>query len=104
MLADNPVNVYAGTNQSTDAVSINKTTFAVNTVGAVFGTVTAITADSYGFVTINQEQNGSYGNSVYDPNGNLVSDGGGGYFMINPIDGLNPANYPFTFGSLARVE
>ena len=103
MMVQNPTNVYAASNQSSDAVSINKTTYAVNTVGEVFGNVTAITADSYGYVTINQEQNGTYGNTVYGPNGQLEGDGGGAYFMINPIDAVNPANYPFTYGSLPQV-
>lgn len=104
MMAQNPTNVYAGTNQGTAPVSINKSTFAVNSVGLFSGPVTAITADSYGYVTIDQSQNGSHGNTVYAPNGQLESDGGGAYFMINPIDAVNPANYPFNIGSLPRIE
>ena len=92
--AQNPDYVYAGTNQSTAAVSINKTNFSVSTVGAVSGNVAAITADSYGYVTIVQVQNGGAGFTTYAPNGQLEEDGGGGYFMINPIDGVNPTNYP----------
>jgi hypothetical protein len=93
-LAQNPAFVYAGTNQSTDAVSINKTTYSVSTVGLVFGNVAAITADSYGYVTIVQVQNGIPGFTTYGPNGQAQEDGGGSYFTINPIDGVNPTNYP----------
>jgi len=103
-MAQNPTNVYAGTNQGTSPVAINKSTFAVSPAGLFTGPVTAITADSYGYVTIDQNQDGSHGNTVYAPNGQLESDGGGAYFMINPIDAVNPANYPFRFGSLPRIE
>jgi hypothetical protein len=98
-MAQNPAAVYAGTNQGTSPVAINKSTYAVSQVGLFTGPVTAITADSYGYVTINQNQNGSHGNTVYAPNGQLEGDGGGSYFMINPIDAVNPANYPFTLDS-----
>jgi hypothetical protein len=98
MMAQNPTNVYAGTNQSTAAVSINKSNYGVNMVGDFSGSVTAITADSYGYVIIDQTQNGLHGNTVYGPNGQPEGDGGGAYFMINPIDAVNPANYPFTLG------
>ena len=103
-MAQNPTYVFAGTNQGTSPVAINKTTFAVTQAGLFTGPVTAITADSYGYVTINQNQNGSHGNTVYGPNGQLEGDGGGAYFMINPIDALNPSNYPFNLGSLPRIE
>ena len=104
MMAQNPTYIFAGTNQGTSPVAINKSTFAVNPAGLFTGPVTAITADSYGYVTIDQNQNGSHGNTVYGPNGQLEGDGGGAYFMINPIDAVNPANYPFTMGSLPRIE
>jgi hypothetical protein len=92
--AQNPDYVYAGTNQSTTAVAINKTNYSVSTAGDIPGTVAAITADSYGYVTIVQLQNGIPGFTTYAPNGEGEEDGGGSYFMINPIDGVNPTNYP----------
>jgi hypothetical protein len=98
-LAQNPTYVFAGTNQSTTAVGINKSSYAVGNAGLFTGSVTAITADSYGYVIIDQNQNGSHGNTVYGPDGALQSDGGGAYYMINPINGVNPANYPFTLES-----
>jgi hypothetical protein len=103
-MAQNPAYVYAGTNQSMDAVSINKSSFSVATVGEVFGNVAAITADSYGYVTIVQVQNGSAGFTIYGPNGQPQEDGGGSYFMINPIDAVYPANYPsFDAATLPRI-
>ena len=47
-MAQNPAYVYAGTNQGTSPVAINKSTFAVSPAGLFTGPVTAITADSYG--------------------------------------------------------
>jgi len=92
-MAQNPNYVYAGTSQSSAAVSINKATFAVNTVGLVFGNVSAITADSYGFVTIVQGSGFGAGFTVYGPNGEPEEDGGGGPFMINPIDAMYPLSF-----------
>lgn len=93
-MAQNPTDVYAATNQSAQAAVINKTTFSVSQTGILQGNVSAITADSYGYVTIVQGSGFSTGNSVYGPNGQLESDGGGSYFMINPIDAVYPSNYP----------
>jgi|SRR5581483_1329816 len=92
-LAQNPAFVYAGTNQSTTAASINKTNYGVSTVGG-FGNVAAITADSYGYVTIVQVQSGIPGFTTYGPNGQEQEDGGGSYFMINPVNGVEPTDYP----------
>ena len=94
MMAQNPTNVYAGTNQSSVAVSINKSSYAVSTVGGGYGFISSITADSYGFVVVNSGANGTYVNSVYAPNGDWEGGGGGDYFIINPINALSPANYP----------
>jgi hypothetical protein len=58
--------------------------------------VSSISADSYGFVTINQVAGqGVHGFFVVGPDGSEQEDGGGDYFMINPINGMIPANYPW---------
>ncbi len=80
------------------AVGINKSSYSAGIVGLVSGTVSSITADSYGFVTIDQASDGVHGNTVYGPNGVAQSDGGGNYFMINPINSMNPASYPWPAG------
>lgn len=102
-LAQNPTDVYAATNESGQAAVINKTTFSVTQTGIIEGNVSAITADTYGYVTIVQNAGSTSGNSVYGPNGSLESDGGGSYFMINPIDGVNPSNYPPFDGPLPQI-
>lgn len=93
-LAQNLTNVYAATNQSPQAAVINKSTFGVTQTGIINGNISAITADSYGYVTVVQGTGNNTGNSVYGPDGSLQQDGGGSYFMINPIDGVNPGSYP----------
>ncbi len=99
MLAQNPTGVYAGTSLSPAGVVVNKSTYAVTPMFAYSGYITAITADSYGYVTVNQTNEGTNVNTVFGPNGQFESDGGGAYFMINPIDGVVPANYPFNLNS-----
>ncbi len=89
-VAQNPTNVYAATNQSTIATAINKATFSTSLAGDFSTNVVAITADSYGYVTILQASNAF---TVYGPNGEPEEDGGGNYFMINPIDAIYPATY-----------
>jgi len=92
-MAQNPSYVYAATNQSTTAAAINKMTFSVSSAGITEGNVTAITADSYGYVTIRQGSGFSAGFTVYGPNGQEEEDGGGSSFMINPIDAVFPSSY-----------
>ena len=92
-MAQNPSYVYAATSQSTLAAAINKTTFSVGRAGDFGANVSAITADSYGFVTIVQGSGFGAGFTVYGPNGQPEEDGGGGPFMINPIDAVYPSSY-----------
>jgi len=92
-MAQNPSYVYAATSQTSLAAAINKTTFSVGRVGDFSTNVSAITADSYGFVTIVQGSGFGTGFTVYGPNGAPQEDGGGGPFMINPIDAVYPASY-----------
>jgi len=104
LMVQNPTNVYAGTTQSSAAVSINKTTYDVTTLGVGNGTLASMTADSYGFVTINRNQAGGITNTIYAPDGQLELFRNGGVFMINPIDAVNPADYPFTSGALPEIR
>ena len=103
LMVQNPTNIYVGTTQSAAAVSINKTTFDVTALGIGNGTLTSMTADSYGFVTVNRNQAGGITNTIYGPDGEPEIFRGFGAFMINPIDGVNPANYPLEIGSLPRI-
>jgi hypothetical protein len=85
-MAANKQFLFIGTNNSTEAVEINKRTFSVTQLGGFSPiTVSAITADPYGYVTLSF---GSFSSSdtdftVVGPNGSAVEDGVGNGFMLN---------------------
>ena len=93
-MVQNPTNVYATTYQGQSVAVINKTSFAVSYVGGFGTNVSSITADSYGFVTIDWGSGFGDENAEYGPDGRLQGSGGGTYWMINPIDGVNPSSFP----------
>jgi hypothetical protein len=70
-MAGNHSFVYAGTDLSEFAVSVNKSDFTVTQVGGA--NTTSITADRRGYVAVNSP----LGNRTYDPHGEGVSVGGG---------------------------
>lgn len=80
-MAANNVAVYAGTSKDHVAVSIDKNTYALTTVGGFSPpeALTAITADERGYVTLRF----SDGNLVFGPQGQEVSVGGGVADMID---------------------
>jgi len=90
-MAANPTFLYIGTNQDELAVQVQKSNLAISQFGAVSGpySVTSITADRNGFVTV------TWGNGagflVVDKNGNGEEDGGGNVFVLNGIQGKIPA-------------
>ncbi|MGO9519882.1 MAG: hypothetical protein ACLPND_22830, partial [Candidatus Korobacteraceae bacterium] len=99
-----PTNVYASTYQSAYVAAINKSNFSVNSIGGFGVDVSALTADSYGYVTIVWGTGFGTQFGTCAPNGQLEESGGGGYFMINPIDAVYPPNYPtLEQGTLPRV-
>ena len=93
-MVQNPTNVYATTYQGQSVAVVNKSTYAASYVGGFGTNVSAITADSYGFVTIDWGSGFGDENATYGPNGQLQGSGGGTYWMINPVDGVNPAGFP----------
>jgi hypothetical protein len=72
--------VVAGTNTSTTAIEINKSTFATGSVGGFSppANVTSIVADAAGYITVN------FGEGFYllGPDGSGVEDGGGSAYLI----------------------
>jgi hypothetical protein len=80
-MAGNGAAVYAGTTKDTVAVSINKDTFEVNTVGGFSppANLTGITADERGYVSI-QFTEGFY---LIGPDGGGVEDGGGAAAVVD---------------------
>ena len=90
-MAANTSYLYVGTNQSTQAVAVSKMNWALSTVNGLYppSNVGAITANSYGFVTVTY---GTPGNStgwvVYDPNGNFWGGGNGFSFILDTTNAV----------------
>jgi hypothetical protein len=95
LMVQNPTNVYAGTKQSGTAVSINKKTHDVTTLNERNGTLSSMTADSNGFVTVNRGEASEATSIIYGPDGELLFPQRGPAFVINPISSVNPADYSF---------
>ena len=99
-MAANSNFLFIGTNQSAQAVSVKKSTFAVTKLfeGAVGVNVSSITADKYGDVTVTQGN--GVGNppvfafAVFGPNGALEEDGGGASYVLNTTTGLSTSALP----------
>jgi hypothetical protein len=89
-MAANSTIVFIGTDQSSFAVEVQKFNFKVTQVGAFSTPVSGITADPYGYVTVNQGD----GFAVFGPTGGIMEDGGGTQFMLNTITGALGPNFP----------
>ena len=91
LMAQNPAYVYVATTQGSNLLAVNKEDFSVTLADDNGLNISALTADSYGFVTADW---GTQFNEVFGPNGGVQSEGGGAYFMINPIDAIYLADVP----------
>jgi hypothetical protein len=91
-LAGNNAALFVGTNKSEQAVILKKNDLQdINTIGAGSppAPVAAITANSYGYVTIVwSDPNASF--EIFDPTGAGDGDGGGQEFVINNLNGVVP--------------
>jgi hypothetical protein len=90
--------LFIGTDQSPQAVEVNKSTLSVAAVGGFSPplNVTAITADKYGYVTVTQGNFFSGGNGfyVFGPDGFGREDGGGAEFMLNTVNAVSTSTLP----------
>lgn len=96
-MAANKKFLFIGTNQDDLAVQLTKTTFAFTQYGEVSGpaTVIAITSDAYGFVTTTWLTSSNVeAFNVIDPNGMTQEGGGGGSFMLNTNQAVQPSTLP----------
>ena len=91
LMAQNPTNVYTGTTQGVNLVTINKGDFTV-TSGRGTANMSALTADSNGFVTVAWGSGFAANHVVFGPDGNPQLDGGGIAVMSNAIDAVHPSN------------
>jgi hypothetical protein len=96
-MAANKKFLFIGTNQDDLAVQLTKSTLAFTQYGVVSGpaTVIAITSDAYGFVTTTWlTATNTEAFNVIDPNGLTQEDGGGGSFMLNTNQAVQPSTLP----------
>ena len=94
-MAANKNFLYIGTNQDDLAVQVKKSTFALTQYAETGdATVIAITADQYGFVTTSWIAGSAEVFMVMDPNGVPQEGGGGGSFMLNTIQAVQPSTLP----------
>jgi uncharacterized membrane protein len=97
-MAANNAYLFVGTNLSTQAARVDKRDWNVTAVGGFSPplTVAAITANSYGYVTVafggpGEEFTGLY---IFGPTGAVVQDGGDAGFLLNDINAVIPVALP----------
>lgn len=91
-IAGNDHALFIGTNLSETAVKVEKDTLAVSNVGGFSPPlkVSSITANKYGYVTVNFGGNhGFTGFYAYDNFGNLFEDGGGNELVAGNRNGIS---------------
>jgi hypothetical protein len=96
-MAANGKFVFIGTDQTPNVVRLQKSNYAIVTVGGFSPpiNVTAITSDKYGYITVAFGNfGGDAGNFVFGPDGLTRGDGGGAFFMLNTDQAVLPSNLP----------
>jgi hypothetical protein len=99
-MAANAKFLFIGTNQSTQAVRLQKSNFAILESGNFSPPipVTAITSNAYGYVTVTfgdfSGLDVDNGFIVYAPDGNTQQDGGGAPFMLGTQQAVLPTALP----------
>ncbi|MBZ5599529.1 MAG: hypothetical protein LAN83_14555 [Acidobacteriia bacterium] len=90
--------IFIGTDQSPQAVRVQKNNLSTLLVGGFSPpiNVTSITADKYGYVTVTFGgfTGGESGNYIFGPDGSGVGDGGGAWFMLNTVTGVSTTTLP----------
>lgn len=105
-MAGNNGFLFIGTNQSPQAVEVQKSNLTVTMIGGFSPpiNVTGISADMYGYVTVTfggftTGENGFY---TFGPTGAGVGDGGGAWFMLNTMTAVQTATLPPSAGAPNR--
>ena len=96
-MAANKQFLFIGTDQSQQAVEINKRTLSITQLGGFSPPINvfAITADQYGYVTISYGSFSGFDTAfiVVGPNGTEQEDGGGSQFMLNTVQAVLPSTF-----------
>lgn len=92
-MAANAKFLFVGTDQSPEAIEIQKSNYAITQWGGFSPpmNISTITADSYGYVTMTFSGNGFTGNIQVGPDGLSRGDGGGAWFMLDTLQGFLPS-------------
>lgn len=90
-MAANSNFVFVGTSQNGLVAMVKKSNLAVTQFGYAPLPLDSITADQYGYVSIEAGSGESAQFQVFDPNGDYGEDGGGTAFMVNTVLGTLPA-------------
>jgi hypothetical protein len=97
-MAANGGYLFIGTDQSPQAVRVQKSDFTIVQIGGGEPpeNVTAITADKYGYVSV-IFGNGEFSGIVqFGPDGQGEGDGGGAWFLLNTVNGVSTSNFPLS--------
>ncbi len=101
-MAANNSYLFIGTNLSQGAVEVRKADLSLGTVGGFSPpmNVSAITANKYGYVTVNfGGASGPSGFVAFGPNGGSVEDGGGNENVVDTMNAISTANLAATSNS-----
>jgi hypothetical protein len=92
-MAANGKFLFVGTDQSSEAVEIQKSNYAITQWGGFSPpmNISTITTDSYGYVTMTFSGGGFTGNIQVGPDGLSRGDGGGAWFMLDTMQGFLPS-------------
>jgi len=97
-MAANSGFLFIGTDQSPQAVRVQKSNLSTTLVGGFSPpiNVTSITSDKYGYVTVTFGgfTGGEDGFYTFGPNGQSEGDGGGAWFMLSTDTGLSTSSLP----------
>lgn len=107
-MAGNSGYLFIGTNQSPQAVRVQKSNLSTQQVGGFSPpvNVTSITSNGYGYVTVTFGgfTSGEDGFYAFGPNGQGVEDGGGAEFMLGTSAGLSTSALPPAATSVNLAE
>ena len=90
-MAANKNSIVIGTSQNGMVAMVKKSNFAITQYGNAALPLDSITADPYGFITIEAGSSQFPQFQVISPNGQFGEDGGGTAFMLNTVQGTAPS-------------
>ncbi|MFZ0561041.1 MAG: hypothetical protein WAM43_05490 [Terriglobales bacterium] len=90
-MAANGKFLFIGTSQSGYVAQVTKSSLAATLILTPPVPLDSITADQYGYVSVQWGSNQSAQFQVIDPNGDLKEDGGGTAFMVNTLQATLPS-------------